>query len=131
MKKTIKVIALAMVALMLMLALVSCGAKPNADPDKAVEALKANGYNATKSSGDEDEGITATVVAYSADMKQNVSIAYCKDEASAEKQYEDAKASIDGLKEIAEAAGMEYNYEVGISGTVVWMGTPDAIKAAA
>ncbi len=43
MKKTIKVIAVAMVALMLMITLVSCSATPASDPDDAVQALKDNG----------------------------------------------------------------------------------------
>lgn len=42
MKKTIRLIAVAMVAVMLCLSLASCGG-PNADPDKALEALKDNG----------------------------------------------------------------------------------------
>ena len=42
MKKTIKLIALAMAAVILCLALASCGG-PNADPDKALAALKDNG----------------------------------------------------------------------------------------
>ena len=42
MKNTLRILAVAMVAVMLCLTLASCGG-PNPDPDKALESLKENG----------------------------------------------------------------------------------------
>ena len=44
MKKSIRILALAMVTVMLCLTLASCGG-PNTDPDKALESLKDNGIS--------------------------------------------------------------------------------------
>ena len=125
MKKTVKIIALAMVALMLMLALVSCGATPKADPAEAEKALKDNGYKTEMLPGGDATDITATVVGVSEDRKQQVRITYYKDATSAEGAYNELKKNLDGLEEKSE-----YDLEVGISDTVVWYGTSDAIKAA-
>ena len=48
MKKTIRLIALALVLVMSAMLFVACGG-PNADPDKALAALKDNDYTAVKS----------------------------------------------------------------------------------
>ena len=45
MKNVLRLVAVAMVAIMLCLTLASCGG-PNADPDDAIEALKDNGISA-------------------------------------------------------------------------------------
>lgn len=124
MKKTIKIIALAMVALMLMLALVSCGAKPNSDFEKAKAALEENGYDVKSNPDAEDKTISASK------DSQYVSICYFSDEEKAKTFYEAKKEAYEELKKAAEELGEDLDYEFGISGTMVWEGTPDAIKAA-
>ena len=124
MKKTVKIIALAMVALMLMLALVSCGAKPNEDPDAAKKALEENGYTVVKLPISDEIFITA----YKGD--DSIDITYYKDEAAAEEAYEEAKEEFNEMKDEAEELFEDFNLEIGQSGNMIWVGTPDAIKAA-
>ena len=47
MKKTLRLLAIALIAMMLCISLVSCFG-PNADPDDALEALEDNGIKAVK-----------------------------------------------------------------------------------
>ena len=124
MKKTIKVVAVAMVALMLMLALVSCGATPKSDIAEAKKALEDNGYTVMESSSDGAKVLIASK------GEDTVSIAYYDDQDAADAAYKAAEEALDAMKELADAAGEELNVEVGQSGTMVWSGTPDAIKAA-
>ena len=123
MKKSLRIIALAMVALMLMLTLASCGA-PKSDPDKAVKALEKNGYKAEKMEGGSDD-LECTVIGMSEDKKNMVSIAYYKTTDAAKKAFDEANENKDQVKAI-------YGEDVIIkrSGKMVYAGTKDAIKAA-
>ena len=131
MKKTIRFVAFAMVALMLMLTLVSCGAKPNATPADAKKALEKADYEvllidseaALKLTG--IDGLVATLAATTKDLKNAVSIYYFKDSASASDAYDKIKELADEAKEKTE------NISVGKSGKMIWFGTKDAVKAAA
>ena len=119
MKKSLRIIALAMVALMLMLTLASCGA-PKSDPDKAVKALEKNGYTAQKTEGGEED-LECTVIGFSEDMKDMVTIAYYKTTDAAKKAFDEANENKDMLGE---------DIIVKRSGKMVYAGTKDGIKAA-
>ena len=126
MKNVLRLVALSLVLVVMLGALVSCGG-PNADPKKAEEALKEAGYDVIYTEVN-DGGIKAYVVASKG--KDSIQIAYYDDKDTATKAYEQAKEAYEALKEIAEAAGEELDYVVKQSGTMVYLGTKDAIKAA-
>lgn len=131
MKKTIRFVAFAMVALMLMLTLASCGAKPNSTPADAKKALEKAGYEvllvdsevALKLTG--VDGLVASIVATTKDLKNAITIYYFKDSETANKAYDKIE------KEAEEAKKELENVSVGKSGKVIWFGTKDAVKAAA
>lgn len=137
MKKTIKVVALAMVALMLMLALVSCGAKPNSDPAAAEEALKAAGYSVSKDANGANgpEGCSTILNASKIDGEsledatmEFVTIYYFKDEASADSAYADIEKDYNKAKDSERYKDMDL--DIGKSGKMIYCGTVAAIKAA-
>ena len=134
MKKMVKIIALAMVAVMLMLTLASCGAKPSSDPAKAKEKLEKEGYEVMlvddevvlKLSG--LDGLVATITAMKGTDEEEadaISIYYFKDSDSAKKakENETIKAAIEEAKE-------EDDVSTGRSGKMIWIGTKEAVKAA-
>ena len=134
MKKMVKIIALAMVAVMLMLTLASCGAKPNSDPAKAKEKLEKEGYEvmliedetALKMSG--LDGLVASLTAMKGDSEEDaqlVTIYYFKDADSAKKAEEK-----DVVKKAMEEAKEEDDVSTGRSGKMIWFGTKEAVKAA-
>lgn len=126
MKKTIKIVAVAMVAVMLMLALVSCGAKPNSDPEKAKEALKDNGYIVANISAfgiaDCKENISATKI--DGESKEAVTIFYFENSDAADAAYDQIKKLADEDKDSSE------DVVFGQSGSMIYFGTKAAIKAA-
>ncbi len=137
MKKTLRILALAMVTVILTLALVSCGG-PNADPDKAVEALKKNGIVLA---GKDTKLLPPTFEALGADGIDcvvsgtgkiddefaTITIIYF-DEAA------DAKDAMEKIEDYAEknkddeAKDSEWVFKQ--SGKMIWFGTKAAIKAA-
>lgn len=129
MKKSLRFLALAMVAIMLCLALASCGG-PNADPEKAVEALNDAGVLATKlpaSSLGIDVGGVDCVVTGIGDIDDEaaiISIIYFE-------KSSDANDAWDELKEMFEK-DMEddLDFEIKKSGKMIYCGTKNAIKAA-
>ena len=157
MKKFVRVLSFALVAVMLCATLVACS--PAKTAEEAAAALKENGYTLTVNT---DTVVSATK------GDDYITITYCSDEAAATKIYDEAakgleeaqKALEDAKKELDEAQdkvdsledGLEktlseavlelakeaYNvaekaasFKVGQSGTVVWVGTAQAIKDAA
>ena len=126
MKKTIRIIALAMVALTLMLTLASCGAKPNSDPDAAEKALEEAGYEVVSipalGVNGLDKNISATKI--DGDKVDAVTIFYFKDSDSAESAYELIEKQANEAKEEME------DVAIGKSGKMIWFGTKDAVKAA-
>ncbi len=129
MKKTLRILALAMVTIILTLALVSCGG-PNADPSKAKVALEDKGYNVTKIDADgnflekgvlgamELAGIDdiANVITASNDDGEKITIIYFEDK-------EAAKAELEDVQDYSKA-------ECKLSGNMIYYGTEAAIKAA-
>ena len=128
MKKSIRLIALALVTVMACLALVSCGG-PNADPEKAKDALKDAGYTVVLNDGDGliggallPDGVEAQLVAYK--DGEYIAISY----------YDDTDALNDAWDEAQdEAKELEEEYEDLVckkSGKMIYVGTKQAVKDA-
>ena len=138
MKKFAKVMAVALVAVMALALLVSCG--PASDPDKALAALKENGYAAAAkltdaiSLGAADAivsatrgDITAIVKATKTDDNDNlqtITIWYFKNAEAAKNAAEKAEEYANAQK------GNSTSWEFGHTGAMIYWGTSAAIKAA-
>ena len=134
MKTFAKVLALALVAVMMCAALVSCGG-PNADPEKAAKALEEAGYEVHYTEVGA-AGIKAAVVAVKLDEEAEkadfINITYYEDKEAANTAWDEAQDEIDEAKaSMAEMYGCEES-EIVIkkSGTMIYVGTKDAVKAA-
>ncbi len=136
MKNFVRILSLALVAVLLGATLVSCmgfGA-PNADPAKAEEALEKAEYLATKT----DNAIAIGVVEESLDIeglecivsgvaKDNaISIYYFEDAKSAKKAFKAMEEKIDDILDDVD----EKDVVAKCSGKMVYFGTKDAVKAA-
>ena len=131
MKKTLRILAFAMVAIMLCLCLASCGG-PAADPDKAIEALEENGYEADDSAlvkaglkvlGVDD--IDEVVYAINDDLK-TLTIIYFDDKDAADAAWEDVQEYAEDEKDDEE----ESEWVCKKSGAMIYFGHVDAVKAA-
>ncbi len=130
MKNVTKVIAFVLVAVLCVAMLASCA--PASDPDKAVEALKKNGYTAEKMDGTILELATAglgikNVTAVVSGMNEDgevVSIFYFEDSASASDAFEAIE------EEMKESDDEDTKIIVKKSGKMIYGGTEAAIKAA-
>lgn len=152
MKNIVKIVIVTMLALMLVLALISCGAKPKLDPKETKKALEANGYDVVmfadgegdiaeakklifeKGYGEsklavDSDNITAYITARAA-KGGVIEIAYYKDEASAKEAYAELEKKYESDKKRYDDEGIDYFYDIGNSGNMIWHGTPEAIKAA-
>ena len=136
MKNTLRILAVAMVAVMLCLTLASCGG-PNPDPDKALESLKDNGVTfagkdtliiptALKIAG--VDGISSVVSGTGKidDKYAHVTIIYFE-------EAEDAKNAFEKVEEYAnknkgDAEDSDWVFKK--SGKMIYYGTKDAINAA-
>lgn len=132
--KTMKLIALALVLTLSVLTLVSCFA-PNANPDKAIAALKDADYKAVEDDtvtplilaglGVKDVETVVTGTAVIDDKIEHVTIIYFDD-------AEDAKAAWEKVKEYAEKEDKDEkdtDWTIAKSGKMIWYGTKAAIKA--
>lgn len=134
MKKTLRLVAFALVLVTLVAAFASCGG-PAKDPDDALAALKENDYAAVKS----DTLVTAaltlagvknvdSVVSGSAtidDKFETVTILYFADKDAANEAWENAqKYANDKKDDKAE------DWVCKKSGAMIYFGTPNAVKAA-
>ena len=133
MKKTIKLIALALVLALSTVMLASC-LFPNLTPEKAIEKLKSNDYKAAEDDTvlpfifaglgikDVDTVVTGTVVI---DEKlEHITIIYFEDADAAKAAWED-------VKEYAEKEDKEEHsdWTIGKFDKMIWYGTKSAIKA--
>ena len=136
MKKTLRIFALTLVAVMLCLTLASCGG-PNADPDKAVEALKANDVAwavkdeygvpaALKLAGVDGVDCVVTGTGKIDDKYAHVTIVYFDEAADAKEAYEKVEDFAENYKKEAE----DSDWVIKKSGKMIYYGTKDAIKAA-
>ncbi len=127
-KSIIKVLALALVAIMMCAILVSCDA-PNADPEKAKEALEDAGYAVILNQGGGfisgallPDGVEATLVAYK--DGEYLAVSYYEDTEALNEAWEEAQ---DDAKELEE----EYEDIVcKKSGKMIFIGTKQAVKDA-
>ncbi len=138
MKKFAKVMAIALIAVLSLAVLVSCG--PASDPDKAEAALKENGYAPVHMKGAISTGATALllglkgedvtdiVFAVNADGDGMLAI-YCKDSGTAKSVLSKAQ---DVIKQIESTLKIEFKGESNVkcSGKVLYTGTDAGIKAA-
>lgn len=137
MKKTIKILAVAIVTVLLCLTFVSCGA-PNADPDKALEALKENGINwATKDDvatplvlrglGVDDVDCVVSGTGKIDGEYAHITIIYFEEAEDAKEEWEDVLKYADDEKD-DEAKDSEWVCKK--SGKMIYFGTKNAVAAA-
>ena len=127
MKKFAKIAALALVVVMSLAMLVACA--PNSNPDKALEALKKNGYTAVKT-GALLDGASSKVSGFKVSSGDDgtkgdyVVIYYFESSAK-------AKDSCDKVKSYFEDDQKKYdNMVIEQSGAMIYYGTKDGINAA-
>ena len=136
MKSLIKVLALTLVMIMALGLLVSCGA-PNADPEKAEEALKDAGYkviladNALSAAflGGWYDGCEAVLVATSEENEDDgIYIWYFEEKEDANNAWEDIEEFAEELNEKAKDEDIDMVCKK--SGKMIYIGTKQAIKDA-
>lgn len=135
MKKTLRFVALAMVAVVLCISLASCGG-PNSDPDKAVESLRENGIvwaikdtvgvpATLKAIG--ANGVTAVVTGTGKidDKFAHITIIYFD-------SAENATASFEAVEKYSadDKDDAKDNWVFKKSGKMIYYGTTEAVKAA-
>lgn len=128
MKKTlIKIMTFMLVAVMTCTMLASCGG-PNADPDKAVEALEKNDYAAEKI----DSKIGLLVFSWAGDGLECVVTGLDENlEGITIFYYEDAKSAKEAFEAVEKHASEEDDdYVLKQSGKMIYVGTKEAVKAA-
>ena len=134
MKKTIKLIALALVLSLSVVMLASC-LPPNSNPEKAIESLKENDYKAVEDDtvlplvftalGVKDVKTVVTGTAVINEKVEHVTIIYFED-------ADAAKAAWDDVKEYAEKEDKkeeDSDWTINKFGKMIWYGTEAAIKA--
>lgn len=131
MKKTLKIVAVMLVAIMSLAMLVACA--PASDPDKALAALKKDGYKATKVDSVVGLGglvCTVTGVKAVTDKDGNkkvetVTIHYYGSSDQAAAAFENVKSDSE-----KDENKNESDWTVAKSGKMVYYGTKAAINAA-
>lgn len=126
MKKTLRLLSLALVLVMTVALLASCGG-PNKNPEKAKEALEDAGYTVTLvDSALGFEGIEKYLTAFkmSEDMSdmEMITIYYFEDSAAAKDAWEDIQKEAEELD--------EEDLVIKKSGKMIYAGTKEAVKAA-
>lgn len=134
MKKTMKLIALALVLTLSVVMLASCFG-PNADPEKAIASLEENGYKAAKDKtvlpivftglGIKDVDAVVSGTAIIDDKAEHVTIVYFETAEAANAAWED-------MKEYAEKEDKDEedtDWTVAKFGKMIYWGTKAAIKA--
>ncbi len=137
MKKSVRILALALVAVMLCLTLTSCGG-PNADPDKALEGLKEGGIKiaakdttiipaALKLAGIDGVDCVVSGTGKIDDEYAHLTIIYFEEAKDAKESWEKAQEYADKEKD-DEAKDSEW--VVKKSGKMIYYGTKNAVSAA-
>jgi len=126
MKKTLRLLSLALVLVMTVALLASCGG-PNKNPEKAKEALEDAGYTVTLvDSFAGFEGIEKYLTAFkmSEDMSdmEMITIYYFEDSAAAKDAWEDIQKEAEELD--------DEDLVIKKSGKMIYAGTKEAVKAA-
>lgn len=136
MKKHLRIFAVAIVTIMLALTLVSCGG-PNADPDKALEALKENGVEWVVKDTTiipgllKIAGVSGVDTVLSGTDKidgeyAHITVVYFKESDDAKDAYEKIEELADDDK--GDAKDSDWVFER--SGKMIYWGTKNAVKAA-
>ncbi len=129
MKKIISTVLVCVLLLGCVFVLASCGA-PNSDPQKAMEALKEEGY--TDITLKENNNGRTTVYARKDNINEKefdfIEIFYYKDEAAAKEAWKTLEEEF--AKEAESKKDTDYEIKYGIDGALIYKGTPDAVKAA-
>lgn len=136
MKKTLRIFAVAIVTIILALTLVSCGG-PNADPDKALEALKENGVEWVVKDTTiipgllKIAGVSGVDTVLSGTDKidgeyAHITVVYFKESDDAKEAFEKIEDLADDDK--GDAEDSEWVFER--SGKMIYWGTKNAVKAA-
>ena len=133
MKRIISAVLVCVLLLGCVFALASCGA-PNKDYKKAAEKLEKKGFKVEVVDGDAAKamGMTAAITATKGEGEdaQGINIAYYEKQEDADKAYKALEESLKAMEELAEKAGKKLDMKIGQKGTMVWMGSKAAIKAA-
>ena len=137
MKNVLRLTTLALVLVMMLACLASCFGGPNADPEKAEEALEDNDYVVIVADdkislglmglGEDIDNLECVITAYNEDDEDDaIVIFYFEDKEDADEAFKS-----DILKDMAEEAEEE-NDDVVFkkSGKMVYIGTKNAVKAA-
>lgn len=131
MKKLVKISALALVLIMMVAVFASCAA-PAKDPKDAKNALEDAGYEVTLIDGDMAaavgvKGLEAAIMAFDPENDdEGVFIYYFEDKDAANDAWEDIEKEVEELQKENE----DVEFVLKKSGTMIWYGTKDAIKAA-
>lgn len=135
MKKTIlRVVALALLAVMMCMALVACA--PASDPDKAEKALEKKDYE-VKHADDKLEaafmggwydGCEDVILAYNEESEDVIYIWYFDDKDSANEAWDDIEKYAEELNE--EAKEEDIDIVCKKSGKMIYIGTKQAVKDA-
>ena len=127
-KSIVRILALSLVAVMMCLALVSCGG-PNSDPEKAKEALEDAGYIVVLNTGEGfisgallPDGVEASLVAYK--DGEYLAVSYYDDTEALNEAWKDAKEDAKELEEEYEGIVCKK------SGKMIYIGTEQAVKDA-
>lgn len=138
MKKFAQITALALIVVLSLAVLISCG--PASDPNKAEAALKENGYAPVHMNGAISTGATAALLGLSGSDVTDIVFAvnadgdgmlaiYCKDSGTAKSVLTKAQEVI---KQIETNLKIEFKGESNVlrSGKILYTGTEAGIKAA-
>lgn len=133
MKKFTKILSLALASILLCMTLVSCGG-PNKDPDKAVAALKEEGYTAVKG-GSLSAGFLSVLgikdvetVVTATKEGEFLTVLYFKDKDAAKTAEENVKKQSENDKKEQKEEDSDWTF--GRSGALIYFGTKDAVKDA-
>ena len=133
MKNVLRLFTLSIVLVMMLSCLASCFGGPNADPDKAEEALEDNDYTVVVTDNDVAlafyglDNLECVITAFSEDDEDDaIMIFYFEEKEDADEAF-DSKV----FEELAEEAE-EDNEDVVVkkSGKMIYIGTKNAVKAA-
>lgn len=136
MKHTLKLVALTLVLLMSVAMLAACSA-PNADPEKAVDALEDKGYtaaedtliipNALKLLGVKDvkSVISGTKIDSENEKVEHITVVYFEDSEAADAAWDKVKKYAEDDKEDDDS-----DWTIDKSGAMIFWGTKTAVKDA-
>ena len=142
MKKTVRILAVALCVIVLALSLTAC-AIPKSDPDEAKAALEANGYTVVKTNGyisgvvsailGKESTISATVTGTKTVEDSNgdskteyITIVYFKTEDAAKAAWNDMQEDSDDAKEDYGESDWVFQR----SGKMIYYGTTNAVRSA-